>query len=629
MCDVRNLIDLTEWDEPNKEMLLEEPEDLVVVSNFEGPYDPFDLMEKEACIKGMTLKTQIKEKVSSAERQYPDLDNESPPVCMQTDKMSVSSETTQKKRSNSSFQKQLLKLNASRSVINTPPQNRSKTELEQTIMNENLQMLAAESPLKLIEDDDVMSSSINFEEDLKMLRIPILDALNNAEQNEKADERLKQASEIYDISQESPKEPPKHRSNSKDLGQLLQDLKILAHEHVERTKWHIFDTAIESIAAVIFGPNNNCLEARTELTIPPSYSYTRQGTFDLELQGSRAKRSLDANQIQEEGSEELGNKAQNFPDAMVCSTATFDGESRLEPFDKNLPTIPSILPSIPSIPSVPVTRKEPYMTELVDETLALQINELLERHKLAKAGDQEQKQGIDPRTVILLVNPSSYSNQQIFPSNCIEKANPMPLSDSNTMRRRSSSLSIQDKSKLPREVLKSDRQVENLPPPREAKNTATVGPMGAAASFRQRSNSFSTPSNPSTKAYENRRTLMSSRLKNPSITESMVKPSGTIKATKPIKPVVPIMKVTASSESTYLNPVHPRIPETPISSRTKPTQKMSCTSTPLPVPMRSQQRRSLKPMGMAAGSGTGGLSNTSYTTPSFRGQSFAKKSGSG
>lgn len=279
-----------------------------------------------------------------------------------------------------------------------------------------------------------------------------------------------------------------------------------------------------------------------------------------------------------------------------------------------------------------VAKKEPFMTELVDETLAQQINELLERHKLANTGisDHEQQQGLDPRTVILLVNPSNYSSTQVaYTTSNVAKTKPMPLRETNaagSMRRRSSSLSIQDKSKLPREVLKSDRQVENLPPPKETKNTATVGPMGAAAAFRQRSNSFSTPSNPSTKAYENRRTLMSSRLRNPAINESVSKPSGSVKATKPIKPVVPIMKVTASNDSTYLNPFHPRVPETPISSRTKPAQKISCTSTPLPQ-MRIQQRRSLKPMAMTAGSGS--LSNTSYSTPSIRGPSFCKKSGSG
>jgi len=326
MCEVRNLIDLTEWDEPNKETLHEEPEDMVASANFEGPYDPFDVMEKEACMKvrlcrlqakctylviawlyqplsnlhffvfqGMTLKTQIKEKMSSAERQYPDLESESPPVCMQTQDASAASasssgEGTHKRRSNSSFQKQLLKLNASRSVANTPPQNRSKSEFEKTILNENLQMLAAESPLKLIEDDDVLSSSMNFEEDLKMLRIPVLDALNNAQEAKTNVEENNNNRQLIKIEAKTPEklqeEALEDRANCKDLGQMLQLLKMLAHEHVERTKWHLFDTAIESIAAVIFGPSGSGVEARTsELPIPPSsYSYNRQGTFDLELQ---------------------------------------------------------------------------------------------------------------------------------------------------------------------------------------------------------------------------------------------------------------------------------------------------------------------------------------------------------
>ncbi|EDV46892.1 uncharacterized protein LOC6550540 [Drosophila erecta] len=628
MCDVRNLIDLTEWDEPTKETLHEEPEDSVVATNFDVPYDPFDLMEKEACMKGMTLTSQIKEKVSSAERQYPDLESESPPVCMQTDTGSQpgSGETNQKRRPNSSFQKKLLKHNASRSLVNTPPHSRSKTEFERTILNENLQMLAEESPLKLIQDDDVLSTSINFEEDLKMLRIPILDALNNAEPKAKAEENHEKLDKIDAArheSQESPQTPIEDRSNGKSLSELLEQLKILAHEHVERSKWHLFDMAIESIAAVIFGPGGSCPKAKeAEPSIPSPYSYTRQGTFDLELQSKKTIRSLDANHIQKEEIDEPGSNVQNFPDAMVSSTATFDGESRLEPFDKDL------LPALPSIPSVSVARKEPFMTELVDETLAQQINELLERHKLANTGitDHKQLQGADPRTVILLVNPSNYSSTEVAYSNKnVAKTKPMPLCESNvSMRRRSSSLSIQDKSKLPREVLRSDRQVENLPPPREVKKTAAVGPMGAAAAFRQRSNSFSTPSNPSTKAYESRLTLMSSRMRNPSINESVAKPYGSVKPMQSTKPVAPIMK--ASNESTYLNPVHPRVPQTPISSRTKTGQKISCTSTPLPQ-MRTQQRRSLMPMAMAAGSGS--LSNTSYSTPSIRGPSFCKKSGSG
>lgn len=151
-------------------------------------------------------------------------------------------------------------------------------------------MLAAESPLKLIEDDDVLSTSINFEEDLKMLRIPILDALNNAESKAIAEDNHGNVNKIDVVIQEGQKSPQttiENRSNGKSLSQLLEQLKILAHEHVERSKWHLFDTAIESIAAVIFGPSGSCPDDRkAESTIPSLYSYTRQGTFDLELQVS-------------------------------------------------------------------------------------------------------------------------------------------------------------------------------------------------------------------------------------------------------------------------------------------------------------------------------------------------------
>lgn len=50
MCDIGNLIDLTGWDEPVKdETVVEEPP--IQSNSFKGPYDPFDLVEKEACIK--------------------------------------------------------------------------------------------------------------------------------------------------------------------------------------------------------------------------------------------------------------------------------------------------------------------------------------------------------------------------------------------------------------------------------------------------------------------------------------------------------------------------------------------------------------------------------------------------
>lgn len=51
MCDTGNLIDLTGWDEPiNDETAIEEAAE-IETNSFKGPYDPFDSMEKEACIK--------------------------------------------------------------------------------------------------------------------------------------------------------------------------------------------------------------------------------------------------------------------------------------------------------------------------------------------------------------------------------------------------------------------------------------------------------------------------------------------------------------------------------------------------------------------------------------------------
>lgn len=321
-----------------------------------------------------------------------------------------------------------------------------------------------------------------------------------------------------------------------------------------------------------------------------------------------------------------GTKVQDFPDAMTCSAATFDGEPRI----------------LPPAKSLPLPRNE-FMTELVDETLALQINELLERHKLGQSmvGDHEPiTHGVDPRTVILLVNPTNYSSSQFkSPPSCIVQPNPMPLgvsNDADSMRRRSSSLSIHDKPKLLKEIMKSGSQDENQQnlPPREVK--ATLPPTSAAqASFRQRRNSFSTPSNPPTKIGESRRIVLD-RIKTPSINESVAKSTGgTTRAMIPTKRVAPIVKqvppaAAPAAETTYLNPQpRPRnstVPETPF-SRSKPAPKIFATSTPLPQ-MRSQQRRSLKPVA-GQGSSSGSLGNASYTAPNFRRPSFTKKPGTG
>ncbi|XP_022214104.2 uncharacterized protein LOC111068723 [Drosophila obscura] len=632
MCDTGNLIDLTGWDEPQKEeTILEEPEaSMVVESNsFKGPYDPFDSVAKEACIKGINLTTQQKEKEEAkvAENPYPDLENESPPVCMHTDVAPGEASRPPHRSTNNSFQKQLLKLNASRSVINTPPHHGAKSrgaaggdsQFEKTILAENLQMIAAESPLKLIEDeppaDSGYRSSANFEEDLKMLRIPILDAMTAKEEEPKTTEEFHRA----DFQTPDNQSQLGHQSIRKNVGQLLQELKTLVHDKVEITKRYHFDSVIESLDAAIFG---GCTAATnlagdvdhtTPVTTLP-HAYTRQGTFDLELKDKRTM-SME---------EQLppGSKMQEFPDAMVCSSATFDGDSRPDIYDKDFHPM--------SAPPAPVPlKREPFMTELVDESLAHQINELLERHNRS----HNEQHGADPRTVILLVNPSNGGQFQTScfvqpPSAELQPAGKAIVSndEAGSMRRRSSSLSIHDKSKLLPER-KANQLIENIQnvPPKEPRNTPLSSSIAGSGPppFRQRRNSFSIVNPPVKGADANRRSILASRMKTPSINESMSKCNGTaMKASIPIKRVIPTVKPlsVAPNEGTYLNPVHP--PETPMPVKPKAGQKIFCTSTPLPQ-MRSLQRRSLKPVSVNA------VVNASYSTPNIRRPSFSKKPGSG
>ncbi|XP_001355108.2 uncharacterized protein [Drosophila pseudoobscura] len=632
MCDTENLIDLTGWDEPQKEeTILEEPEASMVESNsFKGPYDPFDSVEKEACIKGINLTTLEKEKeeAKAVENRYPDLENESPPVLVHPDVAPGEAARPPNRPTNNSFQKQLLKLNASRSMINTPPHNGSKSRgtvgdsqkkmFDKTILAETLQMIVAESPVKLVEEeppaDSGYRSNANFEQDLKMLRIPILDAMT-------AKEETPQEENKTDFQTPESQTLIGHQSKRKNVGELLQELKTLVHDKVDITKRYHFDSVIESLDAAIFGgtPTSMCAAAAasgdgdytTPVTTLP-HSYTRQGTFDLELKDKRTM------SVEEQITP--GSKMQDFPDAMVCSSATFDGDSRPDLYDKDLHPM--------SAPAAPVPQKrEPFMTELVDESLAFQINEILERHNRS----HNEQHGADPRTVILLVNPS---NGGQYPSSCFVQPPSADLQpavkaivsndEAGSMRRRSSSLSIHDKSKLMPER-KASQLIENIQnvPPKEPRNTLSSSSLpGGPPPFRQRRNSFSIVNPPIKGAEANRRSILGSRMKTPSINEPMSKFNGFTKASIPIKRVIPIVKPlsVAPNEGTYLNPVHP--PDTPMPSKPKAGQKIFHTSTPLPQ-MRVQQRRSLKPVTANA------VVNASYSTPNIRRPSFSKKPGSG
>lgn len=57
MCD-NLLIDLSGWNEPVKEEIVIEEPVLVEANSFKGPYDPFDSVEKEACLM-VSVRTHI------------------------------------------------------------------------------------------------------------------------------------------------------------------------------------------------------------------------------------------------------------------------------------------------------------------------------------------------------------------------------------------------------------------------------------------------------------------------------------------------------------------------------------------------------------------------------------------
>lgn len=639
---------MTGWDEPLKdETTIEETQAETVISestSFKGPYDPFDSMEKEACIKGLNFKDQMVQKPDTKpdiqfEYSDQDLNNETPPVAMDfvptnADGFKIAS-TSNESNHQQKLQKQVVHLNAIRmSSISTPPNHPSTKFSRNAILTENLQMIAAESPIKLIEDEpnpiqyspaptstsnlsDDTCSNTEFEARLKMLRIAML------ETHVKTQEPHGQM----------PITPsPNQGSNVGEVGRLLQDLKSLICEHVDESKRNQFDIIIESISAAVHSNSSSpsATEDAKSLATDSPQTYKRQATFDLDLEMHKKKTAETPEYV-------IGTKVQEFPDAMTCSSATFDGESLAS--DKAaipIPIIDTEPPNVSDDKSSPRPKPDSYVTEVVNDNLALQINELLERHNLTKLqmNDNEQhtyesEHNVGGPTVILVVN-STGGNQ--LPSCVVHptttRTSKLAATNANissnrasTLRRRSSSLSIHDKSKQerPRSLVKqssgdssSTTTTSNQCMP--LKELSVVGDkFNAMSSYRQRRNSFSVgltagKAGATASAIAQGRTLLSGRNKASPISESNIKSKDVI----PIKRVAPMVKpLNMSTDVKYLNSTMPRCvgQETPMPARSKPASKLFCTSTPMPQ-MRSQQLRSLKPVNS--------YSNSCASTPNVR-----------
>ncbi|EDW05641.1 uncharacterized protein LOC6586028 [Drosophila mojavensis] len=630
MCDIGNLIDLTGWDEPVKDE--EVVEDTPIQSNsFKGPYDPFDSVEKEACIKGEHFKNDTQNTPTTpAEGQL--VNNESSPLTTESEPSNsdiISSSTVSNESRHRSLQ-QLAKLNATRlSNMNTPPSNQlvnvgtsgNSSYFNSCFLTENLQMIAAESPVKLIEDEpnpipttmpsvdlpDYTCSNTEFEVRLKQMRIAML----GSPAKSAAPDPL--AAQTTQNSHNTPAQ----------IEALWQELKFLVYAHVEPSKREQFNAVIESLRTA-FQCNRPTPEDASQVAKQSPIQYTRQGTFDLDLEQQRMKADA-ADHLKANGN------IQEFPDVMTCSSATYDAESADKPMSPIRET---------------EFQKKPdsYVTEVVnDNNLAQQINQLLERHNLTKQQvndnepqhhESETNQHPSGQTVILVVNStagSQLTNCIVHPSSARVTNAAAKTERDNALRRRSSSLSIHDKAKQerPKSIVKQSSEEgneSNLVMP--LKELSTVGDkFNAMSSFRQRRNSFSIASigggkgtAPAPAASQARGHLVG-RTKVTAINETVMKLNATSKAnSKPVKRVVPMVKPSLElTDVTHLNSTTPRcnVQDTPLTTKAKQASKLFCTSTPMPQ-VRPLQRRSLRPVSSYA--------NTSCaTTSTLRSANYSKK----
>lgn len=156
-------------------------------------------------------------------------------------------------------------------------------------MLDSLQMIAAESPIKFVEDEpqqvpisitgptDYECSNAEFEERLKNLRIAMSGTVTD-----------KPASNTPQIATEQIVRKAKHGNVDRSThGGYVEDLLILKSlvcQHVEVSKRKEFDLVIERLRNT-FNALTSSVEATKQPAVDsPQASYTRQATFDMQLQ---------------------------------------------------------------------------------------------------------------------------------------------------------------------------------------------------------------------------------------------------------------------------------------------------------------------------------------------------------
>lgn len=224
------------------------------------------------------MKLPIKTEIPEIETQDfdQDLNNEPPPDALELDESDLKSPETRLAKPNAAL------------CHNSPPHNSIK--LFRDVMLDSLQMIAAESPIKFVEDEpqqvpipitgptDYECSNAEFEERLKNLRIAMSGSVMD-----------KPASTTLEINTEQVVRKANRvnvdRSTHGGYVEELLILKSLVCQHVEVSKRKEFDLVIERLRNIF-----NVLTSSAEATKQqpavdsPQASYTRQATFDMQLQ---------------------------------------------------------------------------------------------------------------------------------------------------------------------------------------------------------------------------------------------------------------------------------------------------------------------------------------------------------
>lgn len=163
-------------------------------------------------------------------------------------------------------------------------------------MLDNLQMIAAESPIKFVEDEpiqvpisiaaaatasasnptDYECSNAEFEERLKNLRIVLSGTNEKVASNTPSITTEKILTKANTVNVE--------RSTHGHVEGLLQILHSLVCENVEPSKRKEFDFVIDRLRIAFNAIVSSVETAKQPTADSPHAAYTRQATFDLQLQ---------------------------------------------------------------------------------------------------------------------------------------------------------------------------------------------------------------------------------------------------------------------------------------------------------------------------------------------------------